>query len=158
HTNAHVEHLVKFILRHASFCLEQTEYRWSVPGTFANEDVTILRQHAWDIVHETATGDMGQSLDRHPQTGISALWIKFMQQILDQWAVTQMNLEQFSPDGVAQLGQICVWLQLHLLEKNLSSQRITIGVKTAGCQANDEVSGQNSFAIEHPRVLDDADN
>src|SRR6266849_9113444 len=81
-----------------------------------------------------------------------------MPQLLDKSPVTQMNLEQFSPDRVAQFGEICVWLQLHLLEKNLSSQRVAIGVKTVGCQAKDEVSGQNRFAIEHPRFLDDADN
>ena len=63
HTNAHVEHLVKLSLRHASFRLEQTEYRWNFPGTLADEDVTILRQHARNIVHETPAGDMGQSLD-----------------------------------------------------------------------------------------------
>jgi len=122
HTDSHVEHLVKLILQHASVSLEQTEYRWNFPGTFANEDVTILRQHAWKIVHETTAGDMRQSLYGHPRSRISALRIKFMQQLLDQWAVAQMHLEQFSPDGAAQLGDVCVWLQLHLLEKNLSRQ------------------------------------
>ena len=84
--------------------------------------------------------------------------VEFMQQLMDKRPVTQMNLEQFSANGIAQFGDIAVRLQLHLLKKNLSRQRVTIGVQAVGCQANDEVSWQNRFAIEHPGFLDDADN
>ena len=59
HADAHVEHLVKLRLGHAAASFNEIEDWQRLPGSFAEDDVAVLRQYTGDVVHEAAAGDVG---------------------------------------------------------------------------------------------------
>src|ERR1041385_1327273 len=68
HTDAHVEDLIKLRVRDFAFVLNQSKDWQHVPRTLANNNVAVLRQHARDIVDETAAGDRSQGANRVGRT------------------------------------------------------------------------------------------
>ena len=127
HADAHVEDLIKFVGRHAALLLDDFENRQHVPGTFFNDHVKRLRQHARDIVHETAAGDMreGSHLIRLAEK------IEFFQQLLHQRAVADVLLQQFFADGFFQAGNFVVRFVAELLEENFAAERIAVRMLSA---------------------------
>ena len=64
HADAHVEDLIQFLVRHAALLLDDLENGQHVPRTFFDDHVERLRQHARDVVHKTAAGDVREGADR----------------------------------------------------------------------------------------------
>ena len=69
HADAHVEDLIQFLIRHAALGFDDFENRQHVPRTFLDDHVERLGQHARDVVHKTAAGDVREGLDR--RTGVA---------------------------------------------------------------------------------------
>ena len=125
-------------------------------------------QHARDIVHESAAGDVGKRLDDIGAPSIarriraeqcSALRIELLDELLHQRAVADVFFQQFLANRAFQSGHVARWLQFQLLEENFPRQRIAVGVQTRRCDADDGIAALDGFlAVEHPGFFHHADD
>src|SRR5688572_7150886 len=94
HADAHVEDLVHLISGDRAFRADQREDRKDRPGAFADDDIASGRQDARNVVHESATGDVGEAFYDECLAGS----IEFLEQLLHDGAVADVNFEQFGAE------------------------------------------------------------
>src|ERR1043166_5641574 len=93
-----------------SVFLEELEYFRDAPGFNIDRRVAILWKHPWQIVDQTAAGDMGESLNhsgRRPS---------------QERLIVLVHAQQFPADFAR--------AQSHFFEQDFSGERVAIGVKT----------------------------
>src|SRR5439155_17185885 len=150
HADPHIEDLVEFRLRDAAVVLEKPENRRQRPGTFPDNNVAVLGQHAGDVIHEAAAGDVSQTPD--DRAGVKA-----PEQGQDQRSIADVYFEQFVAQRIPQLRHVSPGFPFQLLEEDLSSEGIAVRVQPGGSDADDRVAGTDSPAIENFRFFDNAD-
>src|SRR5690606_22204984 len=132
HADAHVEHAIEFLLLDAAPDPDELEDGWDVPRPFSDDDITARRQDSWEVVDESAAGDVseradGSVLQRNAcGTGGSgrraAEAIEASEQLLNDGTVTDVDLQQFVPEGAGELGDTAARLELEFLKEDAAGE------------------------------------
>ena len=116
------------------------------PASPADPRAQPRRQHARQILHDAAAGDVGDGLDPVPRG-----------QGADQRGVDAGGLQQLVGQGTSQVRHAGLQSELRGFQQDLPRQRIAVAVEPAGRQADDHVAGAHRAGIGYAVLLDDAD-
>ena len=155
HADAHVEDLVHLGVGNLPPGLQQPVDRQHVPCAAHDDGVAVVRQHAGDVVHKPAAGDVHEALDA-PRT--TRTLVDFFQQPLHERPVAHVHLEQLVGDADAEAGQFARRLEFHLVEEDVPGEGVAVGVQAGGGDTDEFVAGADVASVEDAAFLDHADD
>ena len=145
--DAHVEGPQHFVGRDPAPLLKEREDRRHVPGPRIDGRSRAFRQHTWKVFRDAAAGDVGHALHQPP-----------LEQRPDRGQIGPVGSQQGVPNGGADFRDECVVAKAGSIEQHLPGERVAVGVQAGGRQPYQRVAGDNRSTVDHPGLLDDADD
>ena len=146
HPDSHVENLVHLLSRDSAATLDQPEYRRDLPRRCIDQSVASGREYARQIIDQAATGDMCGALDSS------------MRDRGHQRLIIFVDPKEFFPERSCEASNFLEKIQLHLIQQDFPRQRVSIRVQAIRRQANQDVRGHDSTAIQHFRPVNQTDD
>ena len=116
------------------------------PTRGVHDGVAIFREHAREVIHEAAAGDVRETFhDAGGQRGEEGL-------------VVFVNAQQFVAERAGDAFELGGKFEAHLLEEDFAGEGVAVGVEAARCEAEDDVAGADARAVNHARAIHDADD
>src|SRR3974390_1255342 len=145
HPYSHVENPVHLLSRNSAAALDQPEYRWDLPRRCVDQSVASGRKCARQIIDQAATSDMCGALD-------SSLWDRGHEKL-----IILVDPKEFFPERLCEASNFLEKIQLHLIQQDFPRQRASIRVQAIRRQANQDIRGHDSTAIQHLRPINQTD-
>src|SRR5690606_31512141 len=136
HADTAVQHAVHLVLVDVAFFLQPVEHRRALPAGHVDDRLGVVRQYAWDVVQQAATGDVSHGLDR-------AGFLDQLQQRLD--VDTGRSRQQFGQRLAVELDALDIGAGDF---DDLADQRVTVGVWARGRQGDQRVTGGDFRAVD----------
>src|SRR5271165_986985 len=146
HPDPHVENLVHLLSRNSTAPLDQPEYRRDLPRRCVDKSVASAWERTRQIIDQTATGDMCGALD-------SSLRDRGQERL-----IIPVDPKEFLPERSCEASNFLVKIKLHLIQQDFPRKRVSIRVQAIRRQANQDVRGHDSTAIQHLRPVNQPDD
>src|SRR6185437_12626699 len=143
HADAAVESTIHLRRLDAPLPLQPLEGRILLPASSLEHHFQTVLQHARNVVGQSASGDVGETANRH---GANELQQRFHintrrgEQTIDQRPTLEVLLQIDSRQG-----------------DQLADERVAVGVRSGGGEADDRISGADRAAVDDRVLLHDAD-
>src|SRR5882724_1090431 len=147
HAYVHVEGLEEFVGIDFAELGEIFKDGGDGPGAEIDDGFYAAGKNAGKIAGNAAAGDVGEGGDP-----------TFIEKIFQGGGVTEVRLQEFGADFVADFGDVGVGLELGDFEGEFAGEGVAVGVEASGGKGEERVAGLDIFAGENVFAFDDAND
>ena len=146
HANTHVEGLLHLLAGDVAELSNSLEDRARGPCCAAHVSGQAFRHDANHVASQSATGDVAESAN--------------LCLVHESQAVLRINLgwlQQLLTEGTPEVLDVTVELQTGLLQENVASQRVAVGVKSRGLHGDNDIALTHAVRAEKLVLFHDTD-
>ena len=146
--DAHVEDAIHLVAVDLALALDEVEDRRHLPGRTVDLGIDDLRQHARNVVHESAARYVGHAVDLDLA----------LHELGDRLEEALVHRQKRLAERLVRAGQLVLPRIPAEVEDDLASQREAVRLQSARRQTDDDVSGADGLSGDEILLRDMSDN